>query len=62
MRKVVTTPSAIDQRLGVLAQELAYAGAQVLREQFGFSEEQATAWVDAMLKQAKANREIDTKK
>lgn len=46
----------IDDRLGILAVELALAGGEVLRRDFNFTEEQVTRWLDAMLTQAKVNR------
>lgn len=45
-----------DDRLAILAVELGLAGGEVLRRDFGFSEEQVTRWLDAMLDQAKVNR------
>jgi len=49
------------QRLEVLAVEIALAGGQVLQDQFGFTTEQVAKWVDALLEQAKFNREGNLK-
>lgn len=46
----------VDDRLPILAVELGLAGGEVLRRDFGFTEEQVTQWLDAMLTQAKVNR------
>ena len=45
-----------DRRLANLAMELGVAGAQVLTEDFGFTQEQAHNWFDKMLARATANR------
>jgi hypothetical protein len=60
--RIVRVLQACEQRLANLAQEMAAAGAQALQAQFGFTEEQATAWLDAMLAQAKANRAASAQK
>lgn len=39
-----------------LAMELGVAGAQILVEEFGFSQAQCQAWFDKMLARAQANR------
>lgn len=50
-----TDPCA--QRLSNLAIELTLAGGQVLREDFGFDENQVNLWLDKMLIRAQKNRE-----
>lgn len=50
------TKPAKDDRLAILAVELGLAGAQVLQEDFNFTQEQATLWLDKMLDKAKVNR------
>ena len=56
-KKGTFTRAQVDQLLGNVATELALAGGQVLRERFGFSAEQIKVWLDAMLVQARRNRE-----
>lgn len=51
------TRAQVDQLLGNVAVEMAIAGGQVLREQFGFTAEQLKVWMDAMTARAKKNRE-----
>jgi hypothetical protein len=46
-----------NQRLSVLAMELARAGAVTLREDFGFSVEMTDAWMQKMLARAQGQRE-----
>ncbi len=49
---------ALARRLaGNVAMELGIAGAEVLREKFGFTPEQIAAWMAAMIERAKQNRE-----
>jgi len=45
-------------RLSALAIELGLAGVQVLREEFSFTEAQATEWLEKMLARAKVNRNV----
>lgn len=45
-----------DDRLAILATELGLAGAQVLQEDFGFTQQMSAIWLDKMLDKAKANR------
>lgn len=45
-----------DDRLAILAVELGLAGAQVLQEDYGFTQAQAAEWFDKMLNKAKVNR------
>jgi hypothetical protein len=45
------------QRLSNLALEIALTGAQVLREDFDFDENQANQWLDKMLARAQQNRD-----
>lgn len=45
-----------DDRLALLAVELGIAGAQVLQDDFGFTQKQAAEWLDKMLDKAKVNR------
>lgn len=47
---------AKDDRLAILAVELGLSGAQVLQEDFGFTQQQAALWLDKMLDRAKVNR------
>jgi hypothetical protein len=56
--KVLREASRDDGRLSALAIELGLAGLQVLREEFAFSEEQATEWLEKMLARAKVNRNV----
>lgn len=55
-RMLANTKPAKDDRLATLAVELGLAGAQVLQEEFGFTQKQATIWLDKMLDKAKVNR------
>ena len=50
------TRQAKDDRLAILAVELGIAGAQVLQEDFGFTQQMAAIWLDKMLDKAKVNR------
>lgn len=52
------TQQVVDDRLAVLAQELAIAGSEVLRDHFGFTPEQVNDWLGKTLEQAKRNREM----
>ena len=47
---------AEDQRLATLAVELGLAGAQVLREEFGFDEARANEWLQKVIARAQSNR------
>lgn len=47
-----------DDRLAILAVELGLAGAEVLQEDFGFTQEQTAKWLDVMLSKAKTNRAV----
>ena len=55
-RALARTKEAKDDRLAILAVELGIAGAQVLQEDFGFTQGMATLWLDKMLDKAKVNR------
>lgn len=48
-------------RLSNLAMELTLAGGQVLREDFGFDEQQVNLWLDKMLARARTNRDAQSK-
>ena len=50
------TKRAKDDRLALLAVEIGLAGAQVLQEDFNFTPQMATIWLDKMLNKAKVNR------
>ena len=50
------TKQAKDDRLALLAVELGIAGAQVLQEDFGFTQQMAAIWLDKMLDKVKVNR------
>lgn len=59
LNKMITNlhrPQVTDDRLATLAVELGLAGGEVLRRDFGFTQEQTARWLDAMLTQAKVNR------
>ena len=56
--KLFGKQSEQDDRLAILAVELGLAGGEVLRRDFGFTEEQVTRWLDAMLDRAKTNRAL----
>lgn len=49
-------PPKPDDRLGLLAVEIGLAGAQVLQEDYGFTQAQSAEWLDKMLSKAKVNR------
>lgn len=51
------TQQVKDNRLAVLAQELAIAGSETLRDHFGFTQEQVNDWLGKTLERAKRNRE-----
>lgn len=55
-RMLANTKPAKDDRLATLAIELGLAGAQVLQEEFGFTQAMATIWLDKMLDKTKVNR------
>jgi len=44
------------QQMEILAIELSLAGGQVLRDEFGFDEQQVAKWMDTTLTVAKKNR------
>jgi hypothetical protein len=56
-RKNTLTRAQVDQLLGNVATEMALAGGQVLRDQFGFSSDQIKTWLDATTARAQKNRE-----
>lgn len=46
-----------DQRLGVLAQEMALSATQTLKDEFGFTPEQLDAFLKKWMEQAAKNRQ-----
>lgn len=56
------TQHEMDNALSRLVMELQVAGAEVLRDEFGFSQEQVSEWVEKVLARAEANRETNQEK
>jgi hypothetical protein len=54
--------AAEDQRMSNLAVELGAAGIAVLKESFGFTDEQTARWFDLMIARARAAREAGAAK
>ena len=52
--------SEIRQLLGQVAIEMTIAGGQVLREEFGFTQEQTKRWIELTTERAKKNRERES--
>ena len=52
---------AAEHRLQILAFELMSAGAQVLRDQYGFDEEEIKRWMDLTVAVAQASRKVTSK-
>jgi len=50
------TRAKAGQMAGNVAIEMSIAGGQVLREVFGFDEEQVKKWIDLTVERAKKNR------
>jgi len=50
------TKDLFSKRLQILAVELGLAGGEVLKQNFGFTDEQVARWLDAVLDRAKKNR------
>ena len=48
--------TAKNERIALLAVELGLAGGEVLKEEFGFTNDQIARWMDKMLDRAKVNR------
>ena len=48
--------TAENERIALLAVELGLAGGEVLKEEFGFTNDQIARWMDKMLDRAKVNR------
>ena len=55
-RPQMITKARAERIAGNVAIEMGIAGAQVLREAFGFDEEQVKRWIDLTLERAKKNR------
>ena len=55
-RPQMITRAKAGQMAGNVAIEMSIAGGQVLREVFGFDEEQVKKWIDLTVERAKKNR------
>lgn len=55
-------PPNLKERMAAFAIELGLAGTQVLREDFGFSEDMANTWLRNMIERASRNRQEAAKK
>jgi len=56
LRPQMVTLAKAQKLAGNVAIEMIIAGAQVLREEFGFDEEQVKRWIDLTVERAKRNR------